>query len=51
MMEVEATDVSKARDQSVAELASLSEDIQGTRAKHAALQESFAALQAAHAEL
>jgi hypothetical protein len=35
----------------LAELASMQEEIQGTRAKSASLQESHAALQAAHAEL
>jgi chromosome segregation ATPase len=50
-MENEAADASRARDRAVAELASISEDIQSTRAKHDALQESFAALQGAHAEL
>jgi chromosome segregation ATPase len=50
-MENEATNASRARDRAVAELASLSEDIQGTGARHDALQESFAALQGAYAEL
>jgi chromosome segregation ATPase len=50
-MENEAADASRARDRAMAELASISEDIQSTRAKHDALQESFAALQGAHAEL
>jgi hypothetical protein len=51
MMEIEASDASKRRDRALAELASMQEEIQGTRAKSASLQESHAALQAAHAEL
>jgi chromosome segregation ATPase len=51
MMEIEASDASNARDRAVAELASMSEDIQGMRARLATLQESHDALQAAHAEL
>jgi hypothetical protein len=51
MMEVEASDASKRRDRALAELASMQEEIRGTRAKNASLQESHAALQAAHAEL
>jgi chromosome segregation ATPase len=51
MMEVEASDASKRRDRAVAELASMTEEVQGTRAKLAALQESHDALQTAHAEL
>jgi chromosome segregation ATPase len=51
MMEIEASDASKRRDRALAKLASMQEEIQGTRAKSASLQESHAALQAAHAEL
>jgi chromosome segregation ATPase len=51
MMEIEASDALKARDRAVAKLASMIEEIQGTRARLAALQESHDALQAAHVEL
>jgi hypothetical protein len=37
MMEIEASDASNARELAVAKLVSMSEEIQGTRAKHAAL--------------
>jgi chromosome segregation ATPase len=51
MMEIEASDASKRRDRAVAKLASMTEEIQGTRARLAALQESHDTLQAEHAEL
>jgi hypothetical protein len=51
MMEIEASDASKARDRALAELASVNKEVQGTRAKNASLQESHAALQTAYAEL
>jgi chromosome segregation ATPase len=51
MMEIEASDASKRRDRAVAELASMTEEVQGTRARLAALQESHDALQTAHAGL
>jgi hypothetical protein len=51
MMENEASDASKRRDRAVAELASMTEEVQGTRARLAALQESHDALQTAHAGL
>jgi hypothetical protein len=51
MMEIEASDASKARDRALAKLASVNKEIQGTRAKNASLQESHVALQTAYAEL
>jgi chromosome segregation ATPase len=51
VMECKASDASKARDRARAELATLSEEFKGMRAKHSALEESHVALQAEHAEL
>jgi chromosome segregation ATPase len=51
LMKCEASDASKGRDRAQAELATMSEEFEGMRARHSALQESHAALQAEHAEL
>jgi chromosome segregation ATPase len=51
VMECEASDASMARDRAKAELAAMSEEFEGMRVRHSALQESHAALQAEHAEL
>jgi hypothetical protein len=51
LMEYEASDTSKARDQAKVELAAMSEEFESMRAMHVALQENHVALQAEHEEL